>query len=183
MHPIHCFAFAFTVAAGKGLLAAIMLAATAAFGTVLAVKSPQPLVPSTSPDQDTVCGQAENLRTQFETLGGTTDVITGGGGSFSSVAPAGSAPPISGKSFIITAGVNATTLAAPVAGAPSAGGNDGLTIEIISQTANAHTVTTPANKINGNKHIATFPATIGVKIQLTAQNGTWWSDGGGTTLS
>jgi hypothetical protein len=151
--------------------------------TLTTAPHPQPLIPATSPDQDTVVAQAENLRAQFEVLTGTTDVIQGGGGSLSALPAAGAAVPVSGKSLINTAGVNATTLATPVAGDPAAGGNDGLTIEIVSLTANAHTVTTAANKINGNKHIATFPATVGTRIVLVAYNGVWYSDGGGTTLT
>jgi hypothetical protein len=153
------------------------------FMTQITAPHPQPLIPSGSPDQDTIAAQAENLRAQFEILSGTTDVIQGGGGSLSALSATGTAVPIVGKSLITTAGVNATTLATPVAGDPAAGGNDGLTIEIQDLGGHAHTVTTAANKINGNKHIATFPGTLGAKIQLTAWNGIWYSDGGGTTLS
>jgi hypothetical protein len=185
MHPIHCFAFAFTAAAAsKGLIVALLAVAGAGlFGTLITAPHPQPLIPSTSPDQDTVTAQAENLRAQFEILTGTTDVIQGGGGSLSALGAVGTAVPIVGKSLINTAGVNATTLATPVAGDPAAGGNDGLTIEIQDLGGHAHTVTSAANKINGNKHIATFPGTVGAKIQLTAWNGIWYTDGGGTTLT
>src|ERR1700676_60534 len=55
----------------------------------------------------------------------------------------------SGVVYITKAGVAAMTLAAPTAGLPAAGGNDGQELTIVSTTANAHTVTTPANKING----------------------------------
>jgi hypothetical protein len=163
----------------------LMVWGSTKFMTQITAASPQPLIPASSPDQDTIVAQAENLRAQFEVLTGTTDVIQGGGGSLSAL-PAitsSSVVPVSGKSLINTAGVDACTLAAPVAGAPSAGGNDGLTIEIVDLGGHAHTVTTPANKINGNKHIATFPGTVGARIVLTAYNGVWYTDGGGTTLS
>lgn len=150
--------------------------------TLNATLHPQPLIPPTSPDQDTIVAQAENLRGQFEVLAGTTDVITGGAGSLAAL-PNSPAAPITGKSLLTSAGVNATTLATPVAGDPAAGGNDGLAIEIVNISGQAHTVTTPANKINGNKHIATFPATVGSRVVLTAYNGVWYSDGGGTTLT
>jgi hypothetical protein len=172
-----------------GILMAIAALTLGALGTLITAPQPQPLIPAASPDQDTIVAQAENLRTQFEVLTGTTDVIQGGGGNLLSL-PAvtnsnGGAPvtPVSGKSFINTAGVDACTLATPVPGLPSAGGNDGLTIEIADVGGHAHTVTTAANKINGNKHIATFPGTVGARIQLTAWNGIWYTDGGGTTLS
>jgi hypothetical protein len=160
-----------------------LLASGAVFGTLITAAHPQPLIPSISPDQDTVTAQAENLRAQFEVLTGTTDAIQGGGGGLSTLSSAGGATPISGKSFINTAGVDACTLATPVAGDPSQGGNDGLTIEISDLGGHAHTVTTAANKINGNKHIATFPGTVGAKIVLVAYNGVWYTDGGGATLS
>jgi hypothetical protein len=174
---------AFALLHGHGVIAVLVALGALAFGTLVTAPHPQPMIPASSPDQDTITAQAENLRSQFEVLTGTTDAIVGGGGSLSALPGAGTAVPICGKSFINTAGVDATTLATPVAGDPAAGGNDGLSIEIISMTANAHTVTTAANKINGNKHIATFPATVGTRIVLTALNGVWYSDGGGTTLS
>jgi hypothetical protein len=160
-----------------------MLAFGALFGTLITAAHPQPLIPSTSPDQDTVAAQAENLRAQFEILTGTTDAIQGGGGGLSALSSAGGATPISGKSFINTAGVDACTLATPAVGDPSQGGNDGLDIVIVDNGGHAHTVTTAANKINGNKHIITFPGTRGTQIKLTALGGVWITDGGGTTLS
>lgn len=183
MNPASLVVFA---AHGHGLAAIIATIASLgmfAFGTFVTAAHPQPLIPATSPDQDTVTAQAENLRAQFEVLTGTTDAIVGGGGSLTALASSGGAVPISGKTLINTAGVDACTLATPVAGDPSQGGNDGLTIEIMDIGGHAHTVTTAANKINGNKHIATFPGTVGARIVLTAFGGVWYTDGGGTTLS
>ncbi len=127
-----------------------------------------PLIPSNSPDSDTVAGQAANIDNQYQVAAGATDALTGGGGSLKT------ATPISGTVFINAAGVDACTLASPVAGAPSAGGNDGCRLTIIDVGGHAHTVTTAANKINGNKHIATFNATVGSCIELIAWNGVWW---------
>lgn len=67
-----------------------------------------------------------------------------------------------------TAGALAETLAVPAA--PS---NDGLTITAFAITAHAHTITTPANGINGNKHIVTF-ANVGDTVTLKAVNGEWY---------
>jgi hypothetical protein len=167
------------VALLKGLAAAVGLGA---LGTLVTVPHPQPLIPASSPDQDTIVAQAENLRAQFEVISGTTDVIQGGGGSLNSL-PNSPATPVTGRSLITSAGANATTLATPLAGDPAAGGNDGLAIEIINVSGQAHTVTTAANKINTNKQVATFPATKGTRIVLTAYNGIWYTDGGGTTLT
>lgn len=175
-----CFALFSGAAIAKAILA---LLAAGLVGTLITAPQPQPIIPATSPDQDTVLGQAENMRLQFEVLTGTTDVIQGGGGSLSALISAGGAVPITGKSLIKTAGVDACTLANPVAGNPAAGGNDGLEITIIDLGGHAHTVTTGANKINGNKHIATFPGTLGTQIKLIAYNGVWYTDGGGTVLS
>lgn len=171
MHPIHCFAFAFTVAAvSKGWLFALLAAAgAAALGTSITVQTPGPIVPATSPDYDTIVGQSSNLPFQFEVLTGTTDVITGGAGVLGN----GATPPICGTSFIETAGVDACTLAQPVAGAPSAGGNDGLEIMIVDNSGHAHTVTTAANGITPAHHLATFNGTQGSFVVFIARNGKW----------
>ena len=79
-----------------------------------------------------------------------------------------------GTVFITKAGVAAMTLAKPIAGLPSAGGHDGQQLEIISTTANAHTVTTPSNGINGAHVTLTFTAAVGTNVILTAYNGTWY---------
>jgi hypothetical protein len=177
MHPIHCFAFAFTVAAAsKGWLFTLLAAAAAGIlGTTITVQTPGPMVAPTSPDYDTVVGQSSNLPFQFEVLTGTTDVITGGGGviNLPSGLSVASFAPICGTSFIETAGVDATTLATPLAGAPSAGGNDGLEITIIDNSGNAHTVTTAANKITPAHHLATFNGAKGSFVTLMARNGFW----------
>ena len=163
-------------AAGKGALIAILALGLGLFGTVATVQTQGPLVGSSSPDSDTVVGQASNLPTQYEVLTGTTDVITGGGGSLQAQAGGSvmSSVPICGTSFIETAGVNATTLAAPVAGAPSAGGNDGLDITIIDVGGHAHTVTAPANSIVPAHHLLTFGGAAGSFVTLRARNGKWF---------
>lgn len=87
--------------------------------------------------------------------------------------------------FVTKAGVDAMTLAAPVAGVYPANtslgdvlgtpNDDGKRILIMSTTLFAHTITTPANKINGNKHILTFGAlAAGNFVELIAFNGVWW---------
>jgi hypothetical protein len=151
------------------------IAALGALGTFITAQSPGPMVSTGSPDYDTVVGQSSNLPFQFEVLTGTTDVITGGGGSLD-LPPGLSATtsvPICGTSFIETAGVNATTLASPVAGAPSAGGNDGLEITIVDNSGHAHTVTAAANAITPSHHLITFNGTQGSFVTLLARNGKW----------
>lgn len=78
-----------------------------------------------------------------------------------------------GTAVITTAGVDAVTLATPVAGGQGTG-DDGKFLWVFSTTAQAHTVTTASNKINGNKHIATFAAAIGNNVLFYAYNGIWW---------
>jgi hypothetical protein len=68
----------------------------------------------------------------------------------------------------------ALTLAIPAVGLPAAAGKDGQILRIVSTTAAAHTVTTPANGLNGNVHIATFAAAIGNFLELVAYNGAWY---------
>jgi hypothetical protein len=80
---------------------------------------------------------------------------------------------------VITKGTAAAlTLPAPVAGLASAGtpGNDYQRLTIISTTAAAHTVTTPASGINGTLHIATFAAAVGNAVVLVAFNGSWYTE-------
>lgn len=185
MYPIHCFAFAFTIAAahkGLGLLTLLAGVGAALFGTMITAQSQGPLVGAGSPDFDSVLGQSSNLPFQFEVLTGTTDAITGGGGSLvlppgtipaGQSAPQQSSTPICGTSFIETAGVDACTLATPVAGAPSAGGNDGLEITIVDNSGHAHTVTTAAGVITPAHHVLTFNGTQGSFITLVARNGKW----------
>jgi hypothetical protein len=100
-------------------------------------------------------------------------------------------PVRSGNIFVTTAGVDAMTLATPKAGVygtvPTGIGepnDDGKELLIYSTTAQAHTITTAANKINGNKHVATFGAAIGDYIRLIAFNGIWYVlDSNGITLT
>lgn len=137
-----------------------------------------PLVGSTSPDSPTVLGQAANIPFQFQVAAGATDALTGGAGSLNGKVP------ITGTVFVTTAGVDAMTLANPVAGPPSAGGNDGLELTVMATTAQAHTVTTATNKINGSKHIATFAAAVGNFITFVAFQGVWYVTASlGITLS
>lgn len=81
----------------------------------------------------------------------------------------------SGVELITLAGIAALTLAAPVAGQ-----DDGKELKVISTTANAHTITTPASGINGAYHVFTFAGYIGNSVSFTAYNGIWWV---GTTSS
>jgi hypothetical protein len=83
------------------------------------------------------------------------------------------------EALITKAGVAVMTLALPVAGV-----DDGKRLRITSDTAFAHTVTTPATGFNGTTHIATFAAAIGNNVLLEAQGGTWLViENTGVTLS
>lgn len=101
------------------------------------------------------------------------------------VKAAGSAdviPVASGEVFVTATGVDAMTLALPRAGVYPAGvpqslgdpRDDGKELLILSTTAQAHTVTTPALGINGVNHILTFGGAVDDWIKLKAFNGTWW---------
>lgn len=52
--------------------------------------------------------------------------------------------------------------------------DDNKQVEIISTTAQAHTVTTPASGYNGSLHVATFTATAGSSLTLRAFGGSWY---------
>ena len=82
------------------------------------------------------------------------------------------AMPMSGIVCLNTSGVDATTLATPKAG-PQPLGDDGKTIFVYANTANAHTITTASNKIINSKHILTFDGNIGSNAWLIAVGGVW----------
>src|SRR5580658_6764180 len=84
------------------------------------------------------------------------------------IAASGAINPHQSALYAITkAGVAALTLAAPTAGS-----DDNVIIEVISTTANAHTITTPAagniqdGNTSGHNTVATFNAHIGASIRL-----------------
>ena len=79
-----------------------------------------------------------------------------------------------GYAVITKAGVAAMTLAAPTAGLPAAGGDDGRVLTVVSTTANAHTVTTPSNKVNGASSVLTFGAAVANFVTLIAYQGVWY---------
>ena len=116
-----------------------------------------PAILSTSPDFNTVLGQAIN-----------------GSKSVEVDAASGAIALKEGTVVITKAGIAAMTLAAPTAGAQTAGGDDNKKLTILSTTAFAHTITTPANGLNGSLHICTFAANVGSAIELIAYNGAWY---------
>src|SRR3954447_26797760 len=66
------------------------------------------------------------------------------------------------------------TLVGPTAGLPAAAGDEGKILTIVSTTAQAHTVTTPSNKVNGASTILTFGAAVANFVQLIAYQGSWY---------
>ena len=95
-------------------------------------------------------------------LSGTTDAIN---------------PHVPGNYVIKTGSANAITI-----GAPTPGVDDNLTIQIWSDTAQAHTVTAPSAIIAAGvalKTVMTFPAFRGAGVSLRAYNGVWHFIGGG----
>lgn len=109
------------------------------------------LIPSNSPDYSTGVGQAINAGSQIE-----VELASGAIGI------------TRGTAVITKAGIAVMTLASPVAGT-----DDGKVLRIVSTSAFAHTVTTPALGINTTLHIATFAANVGSAIELVAYAGTW----------
>lgn len=83
-----------------------------------------------------------------------------------------------------TAIITKSTAAALTLALPTAGADDGLVLRILSTTAAAHTITTPASGLNGASHIATFAGNIGSSVELVAYNGSWYMQNDiGCTLS
>lgn len=91
-------------------------------------------------------------------------------GDFNLIAASGAlSPSLPGRSLITKAGVAALTLAAPAAA------DDGMIQQIVSTTANAHTVTATGLFQDGAGHVnlATFAAQIGASLTLMALSGKW----------
>lgn len=88
--------------------------------------------------------------------------------------------------YVINAGAAATiTLPAPTL--QDSKGNyvqDGTKMTFRSASAFAHVIKTPANALNGADDTATFPATVGTKLELVAANGVWLASvAGSVTLT
>lgn len=75
-----------------------------------------------------------------------------------------------GVAKLTKAGVGVMTLADPAAE------DDGLTLEIYSETAQAHTVTNTTGFNGGStgSDVGTFGGAIGDGFTLVARNGIWW---------
>jgi hypothetical protein len=93
-------------------------------------------------------------------------------GKFSKLAGSADAVPFPGNVVINSTSANAMTLVAPLSG-PQPRGDDGKSIFVVSNSAFAHTVTTPTNGIINSKHLCTWAAAVGNCIELRAYNGTW----------
>lgn len=80
-----------------------------------------------------------------------------------------------GLYLVSRAGVDAMTLAAPNTGDSVAGGDDGKEIQLISTTANAHTLTATGLLQTGSAsvNVATFAAQAGAGLRLRANAGKW----------
>jgi hypothetical protein len=86
---------------------------------------------------------------------------------------AGAILPAGGKAYLKTGTAGAFTLAQPLSGPQNAGGQDGATLRITALDAEAYTVTTAADGINGADDTATFGGAIGDSITLEAFAGVW----------
>lgn len=101
------------------------------------------------------------------------------------VTASGALPVAEGRFILSAASVLAVTVALPNAETvQGVAYQDGTKMEFISSTAEAHTITTPANGINGNKETVTFGGAVGDLVTLVAVNGIWLVTASvGTTLS
>lgn len=104
--------------------------------------------------------------------------VGGGADNVATYTAAGAVTQTSSALILIGGGsATALTLALPVAGDADAGGMDGVELTFSCITAHAHTLTTPANGINGGYDTVTFAA-IGDATILRAYNGAWYTRGG-----
>ncbi len=118
---------------------------------------------ASAPNFDNVrLGGPDGLRYPFELAPATFAVTTA-----PTYYTAAGAIPVAGGTYVINgAGALAMTLAAPTKA------QDNMVLTIVAGTAHAHTVTTPANKINGADDTVTYAA-IGDSVVLRAINGIW----------
>jgi len=73
-----------------------------------------------------------------------------------------------GVVFLNKSTAGAITLALPLASV------NGAELHIVSTTAQAHVVTTPALGVNATNNTLTFGTAVGNSCRLRARNGTWW---------
>ena len=85
----------------------------------------------------------------------------------------GAATIADGITLIGGSGATAVTLAQPVAGE-----QDGITMKFCAISAQAHTITTSADGINGVGDTITFGGAIGDCVVLQAEGGVWYEVGG-----
>lgn len=106
----------------------------------------------------------------------TADRVIGGEVSnpHTVMAADGAVPVKSGYVFITKAGVCAMTITDPVSGV-----DDGKRLVLISETANAHTLTRATTGFNdggGGGDLATWGGAKGDGMALVARAGKWWTE-------
>lgn len=132
-------------------------------------------IPAASPDVHTN-GPAEAVNAALDTIDSIIAARTANvapGQNVVTLASGDGAISVKTGTVVITKGsAAALTLAAPTAGT-----DDGKILRVVSATAFAHVVTTPANNIldgtSSTKDTATFAAHAGASIVLEAYNGNW----------
>lgn len=77
--------------------------------------------------------------------------------------------------FLTKGSAAAITIAAPTAGSPLAGGQDGVMVTIVSETAFAHVITCSTDGFNAKGSSGTLTASAAANnwVQLIARNGHW----------
>lgn len=102
-------------------------------------------------------------------VGNVTGNVTGAVQNTVEAASTNGAVAIASKTVYLTkAGVAAMTLATPTATT-----HDGIRITFIATTANAHTVTCPAGKLQGSA-VGTFGGAVGDTMTVEAYQGIWY---------
>ena len=98
-------------------------------------------------------------------------------GAFNVISASGAIDPHTPARYVIT---KSTAAALLTLAAPTAGADDGVELEFISTSAEAHTITTPAagdirdGNTSDHDTVATFAAHIGANCTLVAYNGVWY---------
>ena len=109
-----------------------------------------------------------------------TPFIYTAGGAIKFLAALGNPAQVTAKGLVV---LNGTGVLAMTLALPTAIVDDGKTVDVLDVTGHAHTITTPANGINGGHTVITMTGAIGNMVTLKAWNGSWYFVSGSGTIT
>lgn len=136
-------------------------------------------------EYDGSAGAASALVTQgYNPALGTTDTnppVYTASGAIGKLATTGMPAPVTINGLVILNGTGALAMTLAL---PTAGVDDGKRLRVLDVTGKAHTITTPANGINGAGHsVVTMTGAIGNEVAFVAWKGSWYFVAGSGTVT